>query len=65
MAHLKPVLAGVFVVVSLGLAAETTAGKSIRIDGSSGVRPLAKALGGAFARLPGGMAVEIGKGLGT
>jgi len=37
----------------------------LRIDGSSGVKPLAKALGKAFAKSPGGMPVEVGKGLGT
>ena len=37
----------------------------LRIDGSSGVRPLAKALGKAFAKAPDGIVVEVGDGLGT
>ncbi len=38
---------------------------ALRIDGSSGVKPLAKALGKAFVKSGGGIAVEVGKGLGT
>ena len=41
------------------------AGETIRIDGSSGVRPLAKALGKACADMPGTATVKVGKGLGT
>lgn len=41
------------------------AGETIRIDGSSGVRPLAKALGKAYADMPGTARVKVGKGLGT
>ena len=65
MANRKPFLTTALVAASLVVAAGTSAQERIRIDGSSGVRPLAKALGKAFARSPGGMIVEIGKGLGT
>ncbi len=58
-----------FAVGLLGLpllfSAAATAQESIRIDGSSGVRPLAQALGNAYANSSGGMKVEVGKGLGT
>ena len=63
----KPKL--VVAVAALGLSllfpATVSAQEALRIDGSSGVKPLAKALGEAFAESPGGMAVEVGKGLGT
>lgn len=52
---------GALLVSTLGATAEET----IRIDGSSGVRPLAKALGKAYADVPDAAAVEVGKGLGT
>ncbi len=50
---------------SLLFPAVVSAQDVLRIDGSSGVKPLAKALGKVFAESPGGMAVEVGKGLGT
>ena len=65
MANRKAVLATVLLALSLLFSATATAQETIRIDGSSGVRPLAKALGKAFAKTPGGMAVEVGKGLST
>ncbi len=59
----------VFAVAVLGLSLlfpeVAIAQDALRIDGSSGVKPLAKALGKAFAESRGGMAVEVGKGLGT
>ncbi len=61
----KPFLVTALFTAILNFGADVTAQEVIRIDGSSGVRPLAKALGKAFARSPGGMAVEVGKGLGT
>ena len=47
------------------LSTVVTAQETILIDGSSGVRPLAKALGKAYAKVPGGIRVDVGKGLGT
>ena len=65
MASMKPFLTTAFFAASLSFAADVAGQERIRIDGSSGVRPLAVALGKAFARSPGGMVVEVGKGLGT
>ena len=63
----KPKLVIAVAVLGLSLLIPATAGaqEALRIDGSSGVKPLAKALGKAFAESRGGMAVEVGKGLGT
>ena len=61
----KLVIAVAVVGLSLLFPAAVSAQDALRIDGSSGVKPLAKALGKAFAKSPGGMAVEVGKGLGT
>ncbi len=65
MGYKKSFLATAIFAAFLNFGADVTAQERVRIDGSSGVRPLAKALGKAFARSPGGMAVEVGKGLGT
>ena len=61
----KLVIAVAVLGLSLLVTAVVSAQDALRIDGSSGVKPLAKALGKAFANSPGGMAVEVGKGLGT
>ena len=61
----KLVIAVAVLGLSLLIPAVVSAQDALRIDGSSGVKPLAKALGKAFAGSRGGMAVEVGKGLGT
>ena len=61
----KLVIAVAVLGLSLLFPAVASAQDALRIDGSSGVKPLAQALGKAFAESRGGMAVEVGKGLGT
>ena len=61
----KLLFAGTLLALPLLFSAAVTAQETIRIDGSSGVKPLAQALGKAYAKSSGGMTVEVGKGLGT
>lgn len=58
---------GLWMVLATALlwTTEAAAQEKIVIDGSSGVRPLAQALGEAFAKSAGGVPVEVGKGMGT
>ncbi len=65
MGHEKSFLATALFAGFLNFGTAVSAQEIIRIDGSSGVRPLAKALGKAFSRSKDGMEVQVGKGLGT
>ncbi len=65
MRDLMVIVLAAVVGAYLLLSPRAAAGEAIKIDGSSGVKPLVKALGKAYAKMPGATGVEVGQGLGS